>query len=63
METPLYGVTYWRSRAEEARGVADQLIAPEGKRVMLGIAEGYDKLAEDAEQQIVASTRKGDALS
>jgi hypothetical protein len=52
-------VTYWRNRAEEARGVAEQLTDSDARRIMLGIAEGYDKLADGAEERIVASTRKG----
>jgi hypothetical protein len=37
---------YWRSRAEEARVVAEQLSDPEAKRTMLRIATDYDRLAE-----------------
>jgi hypothetical protein len=59
----LHGVTYWRNRAEEARAVAEQLTTPAARRVMLDIAEGYDKLAEGAEERIVASTRNGDDRS
>jgi hypothetical protein len=42
---------HWRSRAEEARATADQLQDLEAKRVMLGIAEGYDELAARAESR------------
>jgi hypothetical protein len=49
---------HWRSRAEEARSIADGLHGPEAKRVMLDIAEGYDHLAERAEQRrLTASPR------
>ena len=40
---------HWRSRAEEARATADQMHDLESKRIMLGIAEGYDELAARAE--------------
>ncbi|HJT07065.1 MAG TPA: hypothetical protein VJ747_09075 [Stellaceae bacterium] len=40
---------HWRSRAEEARATADQMHDLDSKRVMLGIAEGYDELAARAE--------------
>jgi hypothetical protein len=46
---------HWRSRAEEARATADQLHDLESKRVMLGIADGYDKLAARAESRKQAS--------
>jgi hypothetical protein len=59
----LHGVTYWRSRAEEARAVAEHLTTLEAKRIMLDVAEGYDKLAEVAEERVVANARKGDAHS
>jgi hypothetical protein len=38
---------YWRSRAEEARAVANQFYK-EGRRIMLGIADGYEQMAEAA---------------
>jgi len=40
---------HWRSRAEEARATADQMHDLESRRVMLGIADGYDELAARAE--------------
>jgi hypothetical protein len=39
---------HWRSRAEEAGSVADQLSDPESKRTMLRIAADYERLAEHA---------------
>ena len=40
---------HWRMRAEEARAIAETMTHPETKRVMLGIAESYEKLAKAAE--------------
>ena len=42
---------HWRSRAEEARATADQMHDLESRRVMLGIAEGYDELAARAQRR------------
>jgi hypothetical protein len=42
---------HWRSRAEEARSVAEQLSDPEAKRTMLRIAGDYELLAEQAERR------------
>ena len=41
----------WRERAEEARTIAATLNDPVAKRMMLDIAESYEKLAERAEQR------------
>ena len=57
MQGVLHGVTYWRSRAEEARAVAEHLTTAEAKRIMLSVAESYDKLADGAEERIVANSR------
>jgi hypothetical protein len=40
----------WRTLAAEARIVATQLHDPNSVRIMLRIAEGYDHLAERAEE-------------
>jgi hypothetical protein len=37
---------HWRSRAEEAHSVAEQLSDPESKRTMLRITADYERLAE-----------------
>jgi hypothetical protein len=42
---------HWRSRAEEARSIADQMKDPEVRRAMLEIAAMYDGLAERAERR------------
>jgi hypothetical protein len=43
---------HWRQRAEEARAVAEQMADPEARRMMLNIADGYDKLAQRAEERM-----------
>ena len=43
---------HWRNRAHEARARAGELDDPEAKRQMLGIARGYDRLAERAEERL-----------
>jgi len=43
---------HWRDRAREARTRAGELNDPEAKRQMLGIARGYDRLAERAEERL-----------
>jgi hypothetical protein len=42
----------WRDRAHEARTRAGELNDPQAKRQMLGIARGYDRLAERAEARM-----------
>jgi hypothetical protein len=42
---------HWRERAEEVRTLSDQMDHPESRRVLLRIAEDYDRLAEHAEQR------------
>jgi hypothetical protein len=39
---------YWKGRAEEARGMAAQMENPDSKRIMLGIADGYEQMARSA---------------
>ena len=45
---------HWRSRAEEARCIAEDMGDAEAKRMMLGIAAGYEKLARHAEGRLIA---------
>jgi DNA-binding ferritin-like protein len=37
---------YWRKRAEEARTLAEQMKDSHTQSLMLGIAEGYEKIAK-----------------
>jgi len=39
---------HWQERAEEARSIADQLEDPESRRMMLRIADDYERLAAHA---------------
>jgi hypothetical protein len=41
---------YWRERAKTARADAEQIRNPRGKRMLLGTAAGYERLAERIEQ-------------
>jgi len=43
---------HWRERAEEVRAVAETMNDGEARRLMQGIAESYDHLAERAEQRV-----------
>ena len=42
---------HWLDRAEEIRAIAADMNDPDTKRLMLGIADGYDKLAERARER------------
>jgi len=42
----LNNAKHWRERADEARAVAEGLHDPDAKRMMLGIAETYEKLTK-----------------
>lgn len=42
---------HWRARAEEARVVAQSLADAESKRMMLQVADDYDRLADQAEKR------------
>jgi hypothetical protein len=46
-----------RRRAEEARAHAEQLADPEWRRMMLDIAEDYEKLAKRAEERLTGSPK------
>lgn len=46
----------WRERAEEARTAAMSLSDEHARRVMLGIAERYERLVQRAEKEKTMST-------
>ena len=48
---------HWLERAEEARSIADQLSDPESRRMMLRIAEDYERLANHARRRKVGTTQ------
>ena len=45
----LHNPGYWRARAEEARGQANQMRDREAKQALIRIADIYDQLAKQAE--------------
>ena len=54
--------SHWRDRAEEARRIAEDMADAEAKRMMLDIADGYDRLAQHAENRLLTGkswTRPG----
>ena len=48
----------WRKRAAEARAIAGRMTDPDAKRMMLGIAQSYERLADRAELR--ATSRRKD---
>jgi hypothetical protein len=57
MQTLIDDAEHWWSRAEETRTVADLLNDAESRRIMLEIAEGYDRLAERAAERVKGRRR------
>jgi hypothetical protein len=41
---------YWRKVAEEARATAEKMHDPECKRIMLDIAEAYERIAVKSDE-------------
>jgi hypothetical protein len=49
---------HWRSRAKEARAIADQMTDADSRSAMLRIADDYDRLAERAAQRAAGRSPK-----
>jgi predicted anti-sigma-YlaC factor YlaD len=49
---------HWRDRAEDARTVAESLTNSECRRMMLQVADDYDKLANRAEERAKPVARR-----
>jgi len=49
MASRLSDPEYWRARAAEARAQASEMRDPIAQRMLLGIADNYDQLAEQQE--------------
>ena len=44
----------FRDRAQEARATARQIVGSDTERTMLGIAEGYERLAKYTEERLAS---------
>jgi hypothetical protein len=51
-ESPVQEPDHWRERAVEARKIANQMHGPAGKRTMLKIADGYERVAKMAVRRL-----------
>ena len=58
MRAALDDVIYCRDRAEEARGVAECLTTPEAQRLMLDIADNYEKRMRQGIDRLIAARVK-----
>jgi hypothetical protein len=58
MSDLLNDVQHWRNRAEEARTLAAEMHDEVARAQMLAIAEGYDRLAERAEERTKSNQPK-----
>jgi len=47
---------HWRTRAEEARTVAEQMTDPISKQMMLSVAADYERLAIRAEERMAKAS-------
>jgi hypothetical protein len=55
----IYDAKHWRDRAAEMRVLSDEIKDPQAQRMMLKLANDYDKLADQAEDR---ATRPGPSL-
>ena len=49
---------HWLDRVEEMRRLAVDMREPEARRMMLSVAEGYDKLAQRAQERAMGMPNK-----
>jgi hypothetical protein len=49
---------HWLDRVEEMRRLAEDMREPEARRMMLSVAEGYDKLAQRAQERAMGKPNK-----
>jgi hypothetical protein len=52
-----FDAEHWRSRAEEARMLAELIGDPAAKGTMLEIADQYERLAQQAEKRVALEKR------
>jgi hypothetical protein len=49
---------YWEEREAEARQIADNLTDDKARKQMIGVAEGYARLARLAQQRLLAKQKR-----
>jgi len=50
--------THWRSRSKEMRATAEKTADRKAKATMRGVADAYDKLADEIESKAVSDKRQ-----
>ncbi|HKD24377.1 MAG TPA: hypothetical protein VKC66_00450 [Xanthobacteraceae bacterium] len=50
--------THWRSRSKEMRLTAEKTADRKAKATMRGVADGYDKLADEIESKAASDKRQ-----
>jgi hypothetical protein len=51
----IWDENYWLHRAEEARAMASEIRNPECRRIMVEIADSYDRLAQQSKDFVSAA--------
>jgi cobalamin-dependent methionine synthase I len=51
-------VNYWRNRAEGMRVIAELMRDEQSKKLMFGIADEYDRMAESAERRFANEVQR-----
>jgi hypothetical protein len=52
---------HWRQRAEESRALAERMSDETSKKMMLRIADDYEKLAARAAARLIDETKEAEA--